>query len=1170
MKLHSVKISGFKSFADPVTIRMDVPLLCVVGPNGCGKSNIVEAITWVMGESRASAMRGENMQNVIFNGSATRKPMDWCSVEMRLDNSDESGQDLKAWSGYPEIVVKRELERDGGSTYRINNQVVRRRDVHDLFSGTGLGSHGYSVVLQGMVSRIVEDNPAHIRQYLEEAAGVSHYKDRRRETEQRLRRAEENREALENMHQELIDRMEALRRQAAAAVRYREIQGQIDQLRKLALEWSLKELREELAALAEERAGKVEEESRLAKEKKELLEELAALRTAHEEKLGAQNAAQQHFHRMSGAVATISERLKALRKERQDREEHVASLEQKLVELGSQKDGHAEEKKKAEEAAEAAGGKARGFAERIGQAEKRLAKIREAGEREREGHGAAAEEARQGRHLLQTREMQLAARRKEVQGIKDAAAKVRAKREELQAEDKSGEAAEQKVGEARGRADAAEQELAALAQGEAELAAKEGAVRGELAEHEREFLRIETERKLLMSVDGGLGGDAEGWAAGKGLGDEQSLTGRVRLDAGGWEGAVDAALGARLSAFLVEDPFLYVRSGETMPAGIELIASSAPPARGSRGEPPAGLPPLAGKVSCGAEWKGLVEALLEGFYAAPDAAAAEAASADLGAGEHLVTPRGELFARGSVRAQPAPQRGYDWRARIGRLSKQGAQLDEKLSACRSSADALAEERDALEKRRSELGASSKAAAEALRAAENERLQVAARVKWAAEQEEELGAQADALAEDLAKAEAAAAELEKECEGLKESLEEQERRLGALVGRLEKEDEAEKKLQDELLALRTEGEENAAALRTAQTAVTVCDAHLNATANRIGEVDREIEERKEELEQIDETEIVESKSKEEEALGAAEAAVEAAVKEANEISARVGALEARRLELDSSYSAAHDRVKDIGFVEETRRAEIERKREESGALDVEVSDKLREDIPDSETATGRVESLQGRLARMGDINFAAESDMKEAEERLGDLATQREDIREAVENLTGAIARIDDEMRERLKDTYSRVSEKFDDLFGKVFGGGKACLELDGESLLDSGIKIRANPPGKTVDRLHLLSGGEKSLVALSFILAIFSLNPAPFCVMDEVDAALDDHNTAMFSNLLREFSSQVQFLIVTHNKLTADIAERLIGVAQPEKGVSSLVTVRVSDIESFVEKGVAA
>lgn len=1171
MRLHSVKITGFKSFADPTTIVTDVPVLCVVGPNGCGKSNVVEAINWVMGETRASQLRGESMQNVIFNGTRRRKATDWCSVEMRLEDVDAGPGAPSAWRGYPEVVIKRQLGRDGASTYRINNQVVRRRDIHDLFSGTGLGAHGYSVILQGAVSRIVEDNPMHIRSHLEEAAGVTHYKDRRRETESRLSHAHGNRERLEGLAREMEGQVATLERQASAALRHRKLSGEMDRLRKLALEWRAREAEGRLGALAEERRAKSAEEKALAGERKALLERAARLRKDHAGLVGRQQGAQARAHRLGTRVATVTQQLENFNRERSGRETLVGELEESLA---RQREGLGELGRKgdaAQAALDASGKRLAEIDREISGHEESLDRWQRESDEKRAAHGRLADDCRRRRHLLETAEMRLSMAAGQAESLGETIAAAESKLAAVEAESARLKAAQERTGEARDRLGAAEKGRAGHERRLGELGRRLAGLAAARQELGAEEVAVETERRLLLSVEGGLGGDAEGWVRKKGITPAQALTEQVGIDAPGWEGAVDAALGARIVSYLVEDPHALADDGSPLPARVSLVRAGGGGGAGARPRPAAaGLVPLADRVGCEERWRGLLAGLLAGFYAAPDLAAARELLHLLGEGECLVTPNGELCAADRVQGPPAVSRGYGWGARMRGLERRGKALAGRIAAHARDTEAAEAERKAAEAALSDARARADACAAELRAAEKEEIENRARGQWLREQRKELQGQAKRARAGLRKAERDAAGLRAEAGKVREGLAQAERaaeRSARDVAAAGEEASGARERHARLVGERRRQDE---IRQRAIADAGVWKARAESARERAGEIGASLERERAALAGMDAGALEKSRREGEAGLAEADREAQRLVDEASRLLAEIEENETRRQGLEERLAAAHDRAQQIGFEEETQRAEAARMRAEMDGIDAEVDDALRRAFPDAGQAGRRLERAAASRDRLGDVNFAAEAELAEARERVADLERQRGDVAEAIENLREAIGRIDREMRARLEDVFGRLSERFDELFRTVFRGGSAGLELDGESLLDAGVKLKARPPGKRVDRLHLLSGGEKSLVAIAFILAIFSLNPAPFCVMDEVDAALDDRNTQMFNDLIREFSDRVQFIVVTHNKITLDVAQRLVGITQPETGVSTLVTVKTGDVDRFVEPGKAA
>lgn len=1163
MRLVSIRLAGFKSFVDPVTVPFDGNMTAIVGPNGCGKSNIIDAVRWVMGESSAKTLRGESMADVIFNGSTGRKPVGQATIELLFDNRD--GDMGGVYAQYAEIAVKRLVTRDGQSTYFFNGQKCRRRDIADLFLGTGLGPRSYAIIGQGMISRLIEARPEELRATLEEAAGISKYKERRRETENRMRHTRENLERLEDIREELDKQLERLQRQAEAARRYQalkqeehRLKGELALLRGRALRASQREeesrVRDLETAVEREVLGMRQCETRLEEARLDhdrLAEELDARQARFFETTTAIARLEQDLeharmrdaqlardletarreladiHRLGeqdrGRLARLDARLESLAPEREEIAEQLAELEAALEEA----EPLAEEADAAWEAFNEQWQESRGEAERsqerLRELEERLERLETDQRRRRRQHeelpditllGGQRRELAERLAALDRQRHDLDARRETLRAERDSA------RESLEGAEQAREADRQRRSALQG-----------------ELASLEALIQAGLADHDEQL---------------------DTHLAEHGLGNAPRLGERLEVEPG-WEEAVSWVLAPWLRARLASlatarDALVALPAGEL--ALLDAVESPAP--QGS----------LAARVrgaGAAARW-------LADIRCVDSADTAWAVQDSLGPGESLITADGLWMGRGWVR-----HRG------------QGEGLDALLVSRRrasEAADALAVVETSLVeqdgRREQSVGrvADADAELEAIRLEERE----------LDRQREQLAVQDSTLASRLEHLEGRALELAEELEGLAESreegylaIEEARGRWQAAMARLEEGAERREVLDRE----RRQGREGLASLRSRQRPLVDRSQQLaleqeRLSAERAGlaeqqarssEASERLEARALEIDEarqaLDEPEE-ERRERLDELLGRREQEEHLL----NQVRGRAAEL-AEQLREDEQARQAHERQLE-GIREHLQQARMQ---VQALGLKADAQDEqLRElahdgrelaqtlDPEATESAwQARLEALGERLGRLGAINLAAIEEYDQQAERRDYLQAQQAELSEALETLDRAIRRIDQETRVRFRDTFERVNAGLQSLFPRVFGGGTAWLTLTGEDLLETGVAIMARPPGKKNSTIHLLSGGEKALTALSMVFAIFQLNPAPFCMLDEVDAPLDDANVGRYAKLVKEMSESVQFIYITHNKIAMEASERLMGVTMQEPGVSRLVAVGVEEAAALAE-----
>jgi len=1164
MRLSTIKLSGFKSFVDPTVLHLPTNMTGVVGPNGCGKSNIIDAVRWVMGESSASRLRGDSLTDVIFAGSSSRKPVSQATVELVFDNSE--GAIGGEYARYAEISVKRSVSRDGQSNYYLNGARCRRRDITDLFLGTGLGARSYSIIEQGMISQIIEAKPEDLRVYLEEAAGISKYKERRKETETRIKHTRENLERLTDLREEVDKQIDHLKRQARAAEQYQALQAdrlqrdaQLKALEYRKLDAELAGVREQLSA-DETQLQKILAEQRAAEAQ---IEQCRVQQGEASEKLGAVQA---EGYRVSGELARIEQQVTHQRELKQRLETARAEADAAFAEIGEHITGDERQLGELRAAIAAAEPQASAFEaddatrqEALRSAEAALHDWQQQWDAYARAQAESARWAEVERTKIEYLEKQAAdaARRAEALGNErsglDTAALVQSLAT-LRADhdrDKTGLDAHAETLEARKAVLTQLQEQQRQGQAElAELRKQAQAARGRLASLEAlQHAALGQEKNVALD-----------WIRAQGLADQPRLGEVLDVDAG-WETAVETVLGALVEAVAVDAPGGFADALGALKQGrVALVA-----AQSTGFEAPAGT--LAGKV----RGPDAVRALLARVRVAEDLGGAQSLAASLAPGEAVVTRNGEWLGDGWLRVARSGEAQQGALAREAEIKQLRAEIERLAAAEARSTQAATELRDRLLE------------------AEQQREDAQRSMYLAHRGVSELAGQLQGLQGRLETAQSRLARIEAEQGTLGQSLadaqtqaREARARLDEAVGRMG-EHEALRQQLDAARRERTEARDTARnAARDAREQAHRLALSLEAQRARV-------------------LALTESLAR----MGSQRAQLELRL---NELKAQLAEGDAPILRLQGERQTVLDQrvlvERDLaaarsaldGIENELRKDEQSRQRSDQQAIAQreaigtrrlgEQSLALRAgQIADAITGAGleiaqvvaalpeqadfdawtkALSDIDAKMRRLEPVNLAAIQEYGEQSERKTYLDAQNADLTEALETLESAIRKIDRETRGRFKETFDRVNAGVQDLYPRLFGGGHAYLELTGEDLLDTGVSIMARPPGKRVSNISLLSGGEKALTAVALVFAIFRLNPAPFCLLDEVDAPLDEANVGRFSAMVTEMSEQVQFLFVTHNKATMEAAKQLSGVTMREPGVSRLVSVDLAEASRLV------
>ncbi|BAL95751.1 chromosome segregation protein SMC [Rubrivivax gelatinosus] len=1169
MRLNQIKLAGFKSFAEPTTFQLPGQRVGVVGPNGCGKSNIMDAVRWVLGESKASELRGESMQDVIFNGSGQRKPASRASVELVFDNA--SARAGGQWNAFAEIAVKRVLTRDGTSSYFINNQPVRRRDVQDVFLGTGLGPRAYAIIGQGTISRIIESRPEELRLFLEEAAGVSKYKERRRETENRLKDTRENLTRVEDILRELNLNLEKLEKQAEVAAAYRRLQD--DGTTKLHQLWFLKardaageEERVKTAVLA---ATNVLEQ-RMA-ELRHVEAELEQLRQAHYEASDELHARQGSLSEAALEVSRLEERIRYVVDGRQ-------RAEQRLAALDAQNEGWRERQAAAEAELEDIAGQIVAAEEEadvlVAQAEDQGLELPAL----EDGLRAAQADANRQRNAVTQVQQQIQVLAADSRNLDEQARQLRTRRERLAGERQQLQApdtarldalredeavAAERHEEAEGRLHELSEQVPAL---DEQRRAAQTAVNRENAKQADIAARLEALRTLQEKVQ--TEGKLKPWLERHGLTGMQGLWRQVHIEPG-WETALEAALRERLNA-------LAVGRLDT----VRAFAADAPPAKlafyalpsGAIASTHATLPRLSDLLRLGdAGLKALLGDWLEGVYTADSLDAALALRGQLTHGEVVMTREGHAVSQFAVAfyAPDSEQAGLLARAQeIENLDRQ--QRAQTLIAEETRTQSVRLEA-AYTDASGRLAAARREAAEAQNRAHAlhvELLRLSQQAEAALQRREQLGdelaeidAQMEAIEERRAVGEARFEELDVELGEAQQRHADLEDEVIAADRRLADAREQQRALERQAQEARFQARSLAARRDELQRALETAGAQIAANEQAAEQIRSELAGFDDAAAEAGLQEALSLRLERERELGAARSRYD-------DLSAQMRRADEQRLGLEQGMAPLREQITKLQLEQQAAQLGGAQYLEQLQAAEVDL-EALATGIEQGGVKLwglqSEIDRINREIAALGAVNLAALDELTASRERKTFLDAQLADLTEAITTLEDAIRKIDLETRDLLGSTFNQVNEHFGRMFPSLFGGGQARLVMTGDEILDAGVQVMAQPPGKKNSTIHLLSGGEKALTAIALVFAIFQLNPAPFCLLDEVDAPLDDANTERYRNLVTEMSAGTQFLFISHNKIAMEMAEQLIGVTMQEQGVSRIVAVDMEAAIGFAE-----
>ena len=1165
MRLRNIKLSGFKSFVDPTTLTIPGNLVGIVGPNGCGKSNIIDAVIWVMGESSAKHLRGEALTDVIFNGSSVRKPVGQSSVELIFDNTENKlgGQ----YASYNEISIKRQINRDGISSYSLNGTRCRRRDITSIFLGTGLGPRSYAIIEQGMITRLIEAKPDELRVFIEEAAGISKYRERRKETESRIKRTKENIYRLNDIREELDKQLKHLQRQARAAERYQILKKDERKLNAelMAINWrDLKKQTEQKEEVSRKHENRVEAG----------VAELRLIEANIEKERETQSSANTHFNQVQSEFYQVGSDISQLEQKIQHKRERMTSIEQEiekaqqvLTETDHQQQQDHKELMMLESSANGLEPELQGSRSKSDKAYELLNQAEQAmqsWQSEWDAHNESAAEFAQQEQIDRTR----------IEHIELGLEEVNNRRDMLQTELSSldMEKIQGQISESRSRI---EEEMAKQTKLNSQLNNEQQELRN-LRNEARECAdRLDEARSLQQKLQGRLASlealqqsalgehqeEVMNWLKTADLSNAPRLTQKIQIEPE-WTQALETVMGKHLHYICVDKLASVLDSLQEVQGCVGIISDKPR-------EHPTELhshPRLIDKVNADIN----IQSLLDGVYLAENLHEAMALHEELAGNESVVTRDGIWIGPNWVYLN----KGNDAQAG-GMLSR-----EQDLTAIHAELLRSAEELSELEKQltnsRQAVEQSEQGLSDLQQQSQSQQIEIAdhrSMLAASSTQGEQMQARSEQILDELA--------------NMEDQAESDKKEMGNIRSRASRVDSDKGKIQSlrtELIELReqhrasleearkrwqgTHEESHGIALQleaisskraSLEQAIKRNEIQLSHLQSRCAELNMELEENKAPLAEMQQ--MLENKLKEK--VTAEKKLVDARTR-VQDSENRLRQNESARTQCEQKLDELRTDLEQARMAVREYQVRLQTVEEQLVSADNTLDDILSTLDEDAEQVAWQesLEKIARKIHRLGPINLAAIDEYSQLSERKTYLDSQYEDLASALTTLENAIRKIDKESRTRFKETFDDLNTNLKDMFPKLFGGGHAYLELIGDDLLQTGVSVMARPPGKRNSNIHLLSGGEKALTAVAMVFAIFKLNPAPFCILDEVDAPLDDTNASRFSELLSSMSEEVQFVFITHNKITMAIAHQLLGVTMQEAGVSRLVSV---DMDEAVE-----
>ncbi len=1159
MRLSSIKMSGFKSFVDPTSLVFPTSMVGIVGPNGCGKSNIIDAVRWVMGES-SKHIRGDTMEDVIFNGSSTRKPIGQASIELIFDNND--GKLGGEYSAYTEISVRRQVTRDGQSQYFLNGTKCRRKDIVSLFLGTGLGPRSYAIIEQGMISRLIDAKPDELRIYLEEAAGISKYKERRRETEIRIRHTRENLDRLNDVIEEITKRIEHLQRQAKAAERYKVLKAEERHVKAelLALRWQAHQHEVQLYKQSTEQ--KQTEIEKVVAEIRAIEAEIENLRQQHAEDTEKFNEVQGSYYKLGGEISRVEQSIHHVKELNSRYDEELKQVQQTWAQ--AEQTLNDEQAKAAELEAKILETEPKLMAAReelnsntqiLSEVESKMASWQEAWE-------ALTAKIAKPTHTIEVEASRIEYLEEHLEKLADRKDKLledmhqfKKQRSSLQSKDMAS------------RVDETSTMLKVISPQIVELAKKINKGRDTrqkltvLIEQARE--KLQTMQKQLASLQalqrivlGEEGQAVSQWLEQKGLNTAPRLMDKIKTEPG-WEAAVETVLGDYLEAVCIKDIEQTASSLDKIKTGRLMMLD-----QGRSNQSAVIDNTLVSKVKAPVD----MTDLLGNVLVARDINSAFKKRESLESGQSVITKNGVWMGGNWLRiSRIAANKGNVLQRKreiqllekaVSSQQEQIAKLVSELETCQHELYQNENERDRIQSSYSDAQKQHAHAEAEMAGWESEQQHVSRQEEQLQDYLEEVNRQIQQAKEELDESveEKQKAEIVlKKFSGERDILiKQRDDTVIHLDGA--RSEEVERRESSHKLALNLESYRSS--LSATQTSLKRMKEQAKQLEQRTQSLQASIQEGSAPLEELNKQlkDLVDQRVKIEHSLADARNV-------AQQTEELIRAKQENNVEIQRKLEELRNELNELQLTWQEAKVRSTTVKEQMDEYDVSPESLLQDLSKEAthEEWEEKVQSLERKISRLGPINLAAIGEYEEHNERKEYLDRQYEDLTNALEILETAIRKIDKETKDRFKDIFESVNSHLQGMYPRLFGGGKAFLEMTGDDLLTTGVSIMARPPGKRLSSIQLMSGGEKALTAVALVFSLFELNPAPFCLLDEVDAPLDDANVARYCELLKDMSDRVQFIYITHNKNTMEYANQLLGITMNEPGVSRIVSVDVDE-----------
>lgn len=1167
MRLENIKLAGFKSFVDPTTVPFPGNLTAIVGPNGCGKSNIIDAVRWVMGESSAKQLRGESLDDVIFNGSTARKPVGQASIELTFDNSDSTliGQ----YASYSQIAIRREITRDGQSNYYLNGTRCRRKDIIDIFLGTGLGPRSYAIIEQGMISRIVEAKPEELRSYIEEAAGISKYKERRRETELRIQHTQENLARLNDLREEITKQLNHLQRQANAAEKYKVLK-QEERLLKAQihiLRWRL--LNEQLQNQTGVIANYENELVTAMQAQQELELELEQQREAQSQAATINNEVQARYYQLGSEITRLEQAIQHQREKQEQWLQDQQAIAQTLHTLQQQMTESERQQIELQEELAQLAPQHETSQQTTAMSQAALREAEEALQQWQGQWDAFNREAAQANQHVQVEQTRIQHLQQHLQTVENRIARLREEHQQqtLQLSAFPPDELTEQLIDIQMRHTEGEQRLEVLIEQISEQRSQNQTISSQLDAAKSKLQSLHGRQASLEALQKAALGQQDAaimdWLTRHDLVDKSRLAQLLEVESG-WEKAVEAVLDHYLQAICVDELIALREHINELPQGnLAIVAKTTAQSSSLKN-----MPTLATKVKSSLP----VTHLLDGIYIAETLDDALTMTASLASHESIVTREGVCLGNGwlMVNDKSTAQSGVIQRERelnelkllLEEVTEQVAQAQQNVENGQQQLREYEEQRGTQQQQLAKLVAT----------------------------QAELRAQQQVRDARINQLEQRAQQINMELQDCLQQLENDKTALlNAQQALVEAQQMSEQynEQRDELLQVKTDYQsmldvkrQQAQTDRDAehQLALRLQAARMQLesaaqTQTRLQQQHQELQQRQAQLQQnlSDHAEPLEELQMQLQELLLKRESIQEELEQSRaqveHLDRHVREMEKQRHVIEQRVSTARSELEQIRLNNQTfsvRAKSIEEQITEQGHTIEQLLEELPAEANEAEWEEQLSQTIR-KIERLGAINLAAIDEYKEQEERKTYLDTQYNDLVDALTTLENAMQKMDNETKTRFKETFDLINQQFQSLFPRLFGGGRASLELSENDFLSAGVSMMAQPPGKRNSTIHLLSGGEKALTAIALVFSFFQLNPAPFCMLDEVDAPLDDANVGRFCNLVKEMSEKVQFIFISHNKLAIEMGQHLAGVTMHEAGVSRLVAVDVEQAIAMAE-----